>query len=217
MLAGLRSRWTIPFACADSSASAIWIPRSSSVASSIGPAPDPLRERLSLEQLHGDEVLALVLVDRVDGADPGVVERRGRARLALEALEGGRVGGELGGQELERDVPAELRVLGLVDDAHAAAAELRDDPVVGDGLADHRPSPSGGRRPALHGLGRVEPLELGVAVQEREVGVAAHPVGVDEAGLPRLAQRRDRVVLALDLAEDAGRVVEHGGLVRAAA
>ena len=53
-----------------------------------GPAPDPLRERLALEELHGDEVLALVLVDRVDGADPGVVEGRGRAGLALEALEG---------------------------------------------------------------------------------------------------------------------------------
>ncbi len=29
------------------------------------------------------------------------------------------------------------RVLGLVDDAHAAAAQLLDDAVVRDGLADH--------------------------------------------------------------------------------
>ena len=102
-----------------------------------GPAPDPLGQRLALEQLHRDEVLALVLVDLVDRADAGVVERRGGARLALEALERGRVLRHLRGQELQRDVAAELRVLGLVDDAHAAAAELRSDPVVRDGLADH--------------------------------------------------------------------------------
>ena len=96
------------------------------------PLADPLRERLPLQQLHGDEVLALVLVDRVHGADAGVVEGRGGAGLALEARERVRVLGQLRGQELERDVAAELRVLGLVHDAHAPAAELRRDPVVGD-------------------------------------------------------------------------------------
>ena len=38
-LAGLMSRWTIPLACADSSASAIWIPSSSSSGTSSVPAP----------------------------------------------------------------------------------------------------------------------------------------------------------------------------------
>ena len=104
------------------------------------PLPDPLRERLPLEQLHGDEVLPLVLLDRVDRADAGVVEGRGGAGLALEALEGRRVLRQLHRQELERDVAAELRVLGLVHDAHAAAAELPGDLVVGDGLADHWPA-----------------------------------------------------------------------------
>ena len=61
----------------------------------------------------------------VDRADVGVVQRGGRARLALEALERLRVAAELLGQELQRDAAAELRVLRLVDDAHAAAAELR--------------------------------------------------------------------------------------------
>ena len=137
MLAGFRSRWTIPFACADSSASAIWVPSSSSALKLERPAPDPVGERLALEQLHRDEVLPLVLVDLVDRADPGVIERRGRPRLALEALERAGLLGHLHGQELERHVAAELGVLGLVHDAHAAAAELRGDPVVGDGLADH--------------------------------------------------------------------------------
>jgi hypothetical protein len=38
---------------------------------------------------------------------------------------------------LERNGSAEARVLGLVYDTHAAAAEPADDPVVGDRLADH--------------------------------------------------------------------------------
>jgi hypothetical protein len=57
--------------------------------------------------------------------------------LALEALEGGLVLRHLGGQELEGHVAAELRVLGLVDDPHAPAAELRRHPVVGNRPADH--------------------------------------------------------------------------------
>ena len=36
MFIGFRSRWTMPFACAASSASAIWIPRSRSCPISIG-------------------------------------------------------------------------------------------------------------------------------------------------------------------------------------
>ena len=40
-------------------------------------------------------------------------------------------------QELERDRAAEARVFGLVDDAHAAAAEEFGDLIVGDPLADH--------------------------------------------------------------------------------
>ena len=152
MLAGLRSRCTIPLAWADSSASAIWIPRSRSGATSKGPLPDPLGERLALQQLHRDEVLALVLVDLVDRADPGVVEGGGRPGLALETLERGLVLRHVRGQELERDVAAELRVLRLVHDAHAPAAELGRDPVVRDRLTDHRrlsfeltPPPSAGR------------------------------------------------------------------------
>ncbi len=79
-----------------------------------------------------------MLVDVVDRADVGVLERGGRAGLALKPLERLSVAGQLLGQELQRHAAAELQVLGLVDDAHAAAAELRDDAVVGDGLADHQ-------------------------------------------------------------------------------
>ena len=92
-----------------------------------GPAAEPVPQRLALEQLHGDERLALVLADVVDRADVGVLERGGRAGLALQPLERLRVPAQLLRQELQRHAAAELQVLRLVDDAHAAAAELRED------------------------------------------------------------------------------------------
>ena len=95
-----------------------------------------LRERLPFEQLHDDEVLPLVLLDGVNRADVGMVQRRGGASLALEALERRRVLGQLGGQELERDAAAEARVLGFVDDAHPAASEPAHDRVMGNALPD---------------------------------------------------------------------------------
>ena len=52
----------------------------------------------------------------------------------------GAIVGQLRRQELQRDVPAEPQVLGPVDDAHAAAAELFDDAVVRDRPADHEES-----------------------------------------------------------------------------
>ena len=39
--------------------------------------------------------------------------------------------------ELQRDVAAEIGVLSLVHHSHASAAQLFDDAVVRDGLADH--------------------------------------------------------------------------------
>ena len=82
--------------------------------------------------------LTVLLADLVDGADVGVVERRSRPSLALETFQG-LTASELqfGGKKLQSDVPAQRFVLGLVDDAHATAAELLDDAVVRDGLADH--------------------------------------------------------------------------------
>ena len=40
-------------------------------------------------------------------------------------------------QKLESDKATEFDVFGLVDDSHTAAAQLLDDAIVRDGLADH--------------------------------------------------------------------------------
>src|SRR5271154_7028337 len=94
-------------------------------------------QRQSIQKLHGDECLAVLVVDFVDGADVGVIQRRGRLGFALKTGERLRVFGYVVGQELKGYEPAELYVFGFVDHTHPAAAEFLDDAIVRDGLADH--------------------------------------------------------------------------------
>jgi hypothetical protein len=58
-------------------------------------------------------------------------------RLTPETFQCLWVLGHVIGQELERNEATQFRVLGLVNHAHTAAAELFDDAVACDGLADH--------------------------------------------------------------------------------
>jgi hypothetical protein len=80
-------------------------------------ACDSFLERPTLHQLHDDERRAILLAEVVDGANVRVVERRGGARLAHEAIERLPVVRQLHWEELHRVVAAEPGVLGLVDDA----------------------------------------------------------------------------------------------------
>ena len=75
--------------------------------------------------------------DFVDGADVGMVEGRSRTRLPAKAFQGLRVFGNIVRQELQSDEASEFGVLGLIDHTHPAAAQLLDDAVVRDGLADY--------------------------------------------------------------------------------
>ncbi len=107
---------------------------------------DAVLERLALQKLHGDEGLTLVLVYVVDGADVSVIEGGSGLGFTPEAFLSLVVGEQPHRQELQRDGSVEARVLGFVDDTHTPAAELLDDPVVGDGLADHQLTQSTGTR-----------------------------------------------------------------------
>ncbi len=111
-------------------------------------AVDAVLQGDAFEVLHDDEGLSGGFIDFVDGADVGMIQRRGGAGFALEALERLRVGGDFGRKEFESDEASQLDVFGLVDDAHATAAEFVDDAVVGDGLANHA-----GSRPELRWYG----------------------------------------------------------------
>ena len=78
-----------------------------------------------------------MIADLVDGADVGMVQRRGGLRLALKSFEGLRVLRDFLGQELQRDEAVQVGVLGLVHHAHSTAAQLLDDAVVRDGRVNH--------------------------------------------------------------------------------
>src|SRR5260370_32254057 len=99
-------------------------------------AENPLRERLPFQQFHGDEVLPLELIDRVDGADRRMVERRRGARFPLKALQEHRVLRHLGGGKLERDAASERRVLGFLDDTHPPPPPPRLPALGGKGSPD---------------------------------------------------------------------------------
>src|SRR5450432_3567838 len=94
-------------------------------------------QRLPGQALHHDEEMPLVLADLVNGADVGMVQGRCGASLAAKTLESLRILRSILGKKFQSDEPAQQRVLGFVDHAHAAAAEEFNDPVVGDGLAYH--------------------------------------------------------------------------------
>jgi hypothetical protein len=109
-----------------------------------GLSRDAMPESNALEELHRDKGPIIILADLVNRADVGMVQRRGGARLAAEALQCLWVASYIFGKELERDVSAQIGVFGLVDHAHAATPQLFKDAVVGDRGSKHASSVSGG-------------------------------------------------------------------------
>ena len=99
-------------------------------------AGDALLQRAALQILHGDEGAAVLLADVMNGADVGMIQGGRGSSLALEPAQRLPVASQVVRQELERHEATEPGVLRFVDHAHAAAAELLDDAVVGEGLAD---------------------------------------------------------------------------------
>ena len=153
---GLTSRWTSRRAWAAAR------PRPTSIAyaaaSSSGSLPepvDPLLQRLAVDVLEDDVGAAAVLAGVDHRDDVRVRDLGDRARLAAEALDLVGLVGDLAVQDLGRDPALERLVAGQVDGRHAAAAELRLEPVAagehGSGQRPGRPC----RRLAHEPLDRV--------------------------------------------------------------
>ena len=135
-LAGLRSRWTMPDRWALSSASQISIAIFRASGSGRGRLRFERRaaarrgrpaQRLPFEILEHEEVDAVLMPDVVQRADVRMIERRDRARLALEALAQLRIRRERRRQDLDRHRAIEPRIARPIDLAHATRADERDD------------------------------------------------------------------------------------------
>src|SRR5437667_10422478 len=98
---------------------------------------DQMLQDLSIEKLHRDERLPILLPYVVDGADAWMVERRSRLCFMLEADQYLPISGNFIRQELQSNKTVKPCVFGLIDYPHSAAAKLLDDAVVRDGLANH--------------------------------------------------------------------------------
>ena len=79
---------------------------------------------------HDEVELPVVgLVDLVDGADVGVVQRRGGLGFLEEALLSGVVTRQVGRKQFDGDTAIKTGVSRRIDNPHAAAPELRHDRI----------------------------------------------------------------------------------------
>jgi hypothetical protein len=96
-------------------------------------------ERFAVAKGHREKHPAVGrFLDVVNRADVDVIDRRSRARFLKEASLRVGVAHELRREELERHEAAKPEVLGLVDHTHPASADLGDDAIVRDDLADRQ-------------------------------------------------------------------------------
>src|ERR1035441_3958375 len=85
-----------------------------------------------------DDSFRVCRIQRIGDLDAQIEHRLDLHRLCLYLVaEGLRIVGEFVGKELQGDVTTELEVFRLVDHAHSAAADLAEDAVVRDDLANH--------------------------------------------------------------------------------
>ena len=100
-------------------------------------ARDAVLQGYAIQKLHGDEGLAVLLADIVNRTDVGVIQSGGGLGFALKTAERLGIASDFVGKEFQSDEAVQAGVLSLVNHAHAAATELFDDAIVGNGLADH--------------------------------------------------------------------------------
>jgi hypothetical protein len=97
---------------------------------------DAMLQRYALQKLHGNECMAVLLANILNGADIGVIQRRRRLSFALKASKRLRIASNIRRQKLQRDEATKTSVLRFVRYAHAPATCLLDNSVVGDHLPE---------------------------------------------------------------------------------
>ena len=118
------------------------------------PARDQVPQGFPVKELHDEVGVTILLTDVVDGADVRMAKRRGGLGFTPKTSQRLRVARNTFRQEFEGNKAAQARVLRFVDHTHPATAELLDDTVVRDGLADHsKRNVRGWNRASQHGRG----------------------------------------------------------------
>ena len=130
MFSGLMSRWTMPSLEALQRA-AVTCRRISSVSCGerAAAAGDFAQIAAGHVFLH-DVVDALVLADFVDLHDAGMHQCGGGAGFVMKPADIVRIAGQLFVEHLERDLPAERKLLGQIDLGHRPAAKPAEDVEV---------------------------------------------------------------------------------------
>jgi hypothetical protein len=100
-------------------------------------AQDPV-ETFAVDKLHGVIKHAVTFAHAKHRDDVRVVQPRRGLGLATEPLEVNGIAEAGRRKHLERHMPAEGELLGLIDDAHAAAADFAENAIITDPL---RPLP----------------------------------------------------------------------------
>ena len=114
-----------------------------------------LRQAAALDELHRVVMNVAVAANGEDRHDVGMVQPRDGLGFAAEALHRLKVGHGREPQHLERHFALERRLLGLVDNPHAAAADLTDDAELAQGRRAE------GRR-AGRSLDEIDPGQTGL-------------------------------------------------------
>ena len=107
---------------------------------------DHVLEVRPADQPHGDEHALIAVPRLVHGDDVRVVDPGLKLPLTPEPLAEHQVVAQVRRQHLERNLPVQSELGGLVDDPHAALTEDPGDPVSGErgALLERHPSPGGG-------------------------------------------------------------------------
>ena len=98
---------------------------------------DAVFQGRAVQKLHGDEGLAILLTDVINGANIRMIQSGGRLRLTLKPRQGLAIAGHFRRQEFEGHKTVQARVFGLVHYTHPTATELLDHAIMRDGLTNH--------------------------------------------------------------------------------
>ena len=94
-------------------------------------------ERLTFKKFHDDEVLTVKLVHVINCANMRMIQGRSSPCFTLKAFNSQGILRKFFREKLQRNVTAQSEVFRLVHNAHTAAAQLFQNPVMGNGPADH--------------------------------------------------------------------------------